>query len=155
MYAAKQIPRMYSRNMANAFSKPPNEVTSKVARILRGPRGRLSCEVHEVQVPKELVKIVPVTHKGNTRKPRKVTQMYIRGKKENFYWLHEVENFRRVMTTKATITDVPSSAAITMAPMAPGPRDPVDDNKQDREKRKKLCSSKCWWNLLNSPEAYG
>lgn len=36
------------------------------------------------------------------------------------------------MTIKATITDAPSRAAITMAPIAPGPRDPAVEERRRR-----------------------
>lgn len=41
---------------------------------------------------------------------------------------------RRLMTIRATITDVPRRAAITMALIAPGPRDPAGDRGREREK---------------------
>lgn len=44
-----------------------------------------------------------------------------------FYWLQEAENFLSATTTSASTTQVASRAAITMAAMAPGPSDPVED----------------------------
>lgn len=43
------------------------------------------------------------------------------------YWLQEAENFLSATTTSASTTQVASRAAITMAAMAPGPSDPVED----------------------------
>lgn len=45
------------------------------------------------------------------------------------YWLQEAENFLSATTTSASTTQVASRAAITMAAMAPGPSDPVEDRR--------------------------